>query len=97
MFERWVANTTTSVTQTSYRAIVRPSCKLLLHGLGQHRAFDVRISRWLRSEFAIKVCRVTLINHIWLECWLVLAVKKLTPVDAVEKVMCLDLCCSIST
>lgn len=62
---------------------------MLLHGLAEHGSFDVAVCGRLAGELLVEVGRVALVEHGRLERRLVLAVKKLAPVDAVEEGVCL--------
>lgn len=62
---------------------------MLLHGLAEHGTLDVAVCGCLAGEFLVEVGGVALVEHGRLEGWLVLAVEKLAPVDAVEEGVCL--------
>lgn len=60
--ERWILHRTTSIAKTRNRAVVRPSCELLLHSLGKHRTIDIRICWSFRGEFAVEVGSIFCVN-----------------------------------
>ena len=60
--ERGVLDTATSVAQAGYGSVVRPACKLLLHGLREHRAVDVRVGGCFGGELAVEVRSIQLVN-----------------------------------
>lgn len=60
--KRRVLDTATCVPESCDRAVVRPTCELLLHRLRQRGPFDIRILRRLGSKFTIEVGRVTGVN-----------------------------------
>jgi hypothetical protein len=62
ILETRVLNATARIAQASNGTIVRPASKLLLHRGGEHGTVDVRVSRWLGREFAVKVCCVALVD-----------------------------------
>ena len=51
-----------SITETSNRAVVGPACKLLLHCLREHWAIDERVSRRFGRKVNVKVCCVQCIG-----------------------------------
>lgn len=61
-FKGWILYAAAGIAQPSNRPVVRPSGKLLLHRLGEHRSLDVRVGGSLRRELAIKVGRVSLVH-----------------------------------
>lgn len=51
----------------------------------------------LSGEFFVEVRRVKGIGHIGLKRRLILALKKFSPVDAMEEGVCFDFGCSVGT
>ena len=60
--KRRVFDTATCITKSSNRSVVRPAGELLLHGLGQGGAVDVRVLWSLGGELAVEVFCVTSIQ-----------------------------------
>jgi len=99
--------------QNNTYSIVTPTCELSLHSATEHRAFNIRISWCLPCELFVKVLRIKSIGlaksasdtlptkqntyHIRLERRLILPLKQLSPIDAMEERMRLDLRSSIGT
>jgi hypothetical protein len=62
ILKRRILDATSSVTQACNWTVVAPALELLLHGLREHGAFDVRIGWGFGGEFTVKVCSVSLVD-----------------------------------
>ena len=107
VIERGVLDTATSITQPSDRTVIRPSGKLLLHGLRQNRTFDIRIFRYFGCELLVEIGSIASVGlyrsvfqssqglgetyNTRFEAGLVLPLEQLPPINIGEEVVCFDL------